>query len=625
MILTDEIQKKERMHALTLQRITSTCAAYKQELEEARKFIASALETKNVIQEMPFLDRHLNGLTGNYAEENIPVYIEMAQCGEGLWSTFVQHMGFPSWRTIQRWRKSMLDVHGISGELLDGSPEHLDKLFKGFFGENYQQQRQRVVLAVDAAGVNPHVIVHKDGTVDGFVDPDANMPVEEAMELRQSLDAFRQFVDSNKNNIVRDFFVVLACPLESRKGGFPIYLHPKGNGAADPNFVNKLLEVTQVVRRLEVDVIGLAFDGDTGYLKFARAISTDLTCVDFTKTLAQQQIGHMLMFEDLLHLVKCIRYRFVCGSTVCPYPQLPEGVSVADFEQIGIAPWVLDPSQVRKMDDFLPLMMFTIDNVCNALKMNREDVAVTLLPIALALDAVMNGNLTRIERLDYLATAWAFFWCYKQAYSIMPSEMKCQTSSKQKGMNRHMQIYDMNTLDKGLSLFYSLSVVISDAKPVHLGALGTHWLEHLFGNVRRLCNRNDTPENFQRCLLLTVFKKLVLTQGDGSCQPRKRLSDSGAFLDPEPTPSSSRMPLGSLVHEAGCLLKFNLATLPPQLGQCLHLSLRFPTRFRPGIPPIACLLKVPATKPDCGSTTASRMTSVAGLTTRKRDIMATQV
>ena len=59
MILTDEIQKKERMHALTLQRITSTCAAYKQELEEARKFIASALETKNVIQEMPFLDRHL--------------------------------------------------------------------------------------------------------------------------------------------------------------------------------------------------------------------------------------------------------------------------------------------------------------------------------------------------------------------------------------------------------------------------------------------------------------------------------------------------------------------------------------------------------------------------------------
>ena len=71
--LSEQIQLSERMHALTLQRVTATCAAYKQELEEARKFIASALETKNVIQKMPFLDRHLNGLTGNYAEENIPL------------------------------------------------------------------------------------------------------------------------------------------------------------------------------------------------------------------------------------------------------------------------------------------------------------------------------------------------------------------------------------------------------------------------------------------------------------------------------------------------------------------------------------------------------------------------
>ena len=43
---------------------------------------------------------------------------------------------------------------------------------------------------------------------------------EEAMELRQSLDTLRRFVKNNKNNIVRDSFVVLACPLESRRGCF---------------------------------------------------------------------------------------------------------------------------------------------------------------------------------------------------------------------------------------------------------------------------------------------------------------------------------------------------------------------------------------------------------------------
>ena len=46
-----------------------------------------------------------------------------------------------------------------------------------------------------------------------------------------------------------------------------------------------------------------------------------------------------------------------------------------------------------------------------------------------------------------------------------------------------MMIYDEISLDKGLALFFSLSRVIADARPVHLGALGTHWLEHFFGNI----------------------------------------------------------------------------------------------------------------------------------------------
>ena len=134
--LSEQFQLSERMHAVTLQRVTATCAQYTKELEEARAIIASVQETKHEVAKMPFLDRHLNAFNGNYAEENIPIYIEMAQCGEGIWSTFVHHMGFPSWRTIQRWRKSMRDVHGFSRDLLDGSPEHLDKLFNGFFGES---------------------------------------------------------------------------------------------------------------------------------------------------------------------------------------------------------------------------------------------------------------------------------------------------------------------------------------------------------------------------------------------------------------------------------------------------------------------------------------------------------
>ena len=107
----------------------------------------------------------------------------------------------------------------------------------------------------------------------------------------------------------------------------------------------------------------------------------------------------------------------------------------------------------------------------------------TLLPITLALAAVMDQELTRQERLDYLSTAWAFFWCYKQAYNNSMRDDLGQTFRRQKGNNEKMAAYDEITLDKGLALFYSLACVIAQQRAVHLGALGTHWLEHFFGNV----------------------------------------------------------------------------------------------------------------------------------------------
>ena len=183
----------------------------------------------------------------------------------------------------------------------------------------------------------------------------------------------------------------------------------------------------------------------------------------------------------------------------------------------------------------------------------------------------------------------------------------------------------MATLDKGLSLFYSLSMIIADPRPVHLGALGTHWLEHLFGNVRRLCNRNDTPGNFERCLILTMIKTLAMANCHNECRSRKRLSDSGTFLDSEATTSSSQFPLGSLIHEAGYLLKFNLSTLPSPLNECLRYTAQFPTRFRKDLPPVLQLVKGCPETHECGSTTASRMLNVAGLTTRKRDILGSQL
>ena len=620
-----QLRHLNQMTQQKLSKLTQKHREFRANVEEyIQKVVAElAINRVTAATNLPFLQAHLNRSPGAYPEENIPVLLEMAQCGEGLWSLFVEHLGFPCWRTIQRWRSGFFSSKGLSRDVLDGSPEHLAELFHQYFGENYRASSPRVVLAVDAAGVSPNVVVHKNGNVDGFCDPDASLPVEEALHLRESLDDLRRFITANKENVLREFFVIMACLLESECGGVPTVLYPKQNGAADPKFVEILVQVTSNVRECGVDVVGLAFDGDAGYLRFVRSITSCFSIPDLTKTLWQQNMPYLLMFEDLLHLTKCVRYRFVCGSNVCPYPHSAQGVSNEDFANVGIVPWVLDASQVRKMDDFLPLMMFNVDNVIRASELGMHNVALTLLPVTLALTAVMNQELTRVERLNYLATAWALFWCYKEAYTKIPVQYRCQTAGKAKGQNQAMQIYDVNTLEKGLALFYCLSRVIADPKPVHLGALGTHWLEHLFGNVRRLCGNNDTPGNFERSLLVIMLKKLFLHEQQASKQ-RKRLSDSGAILHAEGQVSTTSFRLGSFIHEAGCLLGLNPQLFAQPTQSILRQSQAFP-RIGGGEQAILCLVKKVESKPDCGSSTTSRMSSAAGLTTRKRDIEGSQV
>ena len=111
------------------------------------------------------------------------------------------------------------------------------------------------------------------------------IPVKQAIILRNSLEDLRGFVAEHHQDIVRDFFVVLVCPLESHKGGFPIFLFPKCNGSADPNFTAALTELVVNVRQCSVELVGLGCDGDPGYLRFVRDVVNVMDVVDISRPL----------------------------------------------------------------------------------------------------------------------------------------------------------------------------------------------------------------------------------------------------------------------------------------------------------------------------------------------------
>ena len=95
-----------------------------------------------------------------------------------------------------------------------------------FLGNNFINLDQRHVLAIDAAGVTPRVVVHGNGRVEGYKD-DVYIDPEEVEELKYSIEAFKAFTEINKNEIIKDFFFIFVCPLKPIKGGFPIVVPPK--------------------------------------------------------------------------------------------------------------------------------------------------------------------------------------------------------------------------------------------------------------------------------------------------------------------------------------------------------------------------------------------------------------
>lgn len=128
----------------------------------------------------------------------------------------------------------------------------------------------------------------------------------------------------------------------------------------------------------------------------------------------------------MYHLTKCCRYRLVCGSYICPLLSNDTATfNVEDFKALGIKDYILDKSKTKKMDD------------------------------------------------DY------------NDYSQYDFNSGLQSRNRNGGQNNHMTLYDPIWLKKYMSLTVSLSLILKDNKPVHLGSLGTHFLEHFFGMIRR--------------------------------------------------------------------------------------------------------------------------------------------
>ena len=514
-------------------------------------------------------DSNDNSKYGNrFSEDVMPIYVLLSMAGEYFTNLLHDFFGFPCAKTIRNYRNKFKEEYGISKDLFDGSCESIIKLLNLFWnGED-----NRCVISIDAAAVNAKLTIHKDGLVEGLMD-EITIEKELVQTITKNPDKFHEFYEEHKDEIVKYYFVIYLCSLDENNKSFPLVLKRKTNGSANDDITADLEELVIRCNAVGLNVVGISFDGDTSYLKYVNLMIEEIDIIeelDLKKPLSSllEKYKGILIFEDMFHLVKCNRFRLSCGSEVCAsLSNDEETFGPSDLIEIGIKEYILDSSKTKKMDDNLPLLLFSRENIEKAINAKKYNILLALLPSYLLLNSVLSTELTRAQRIEQLTYGFALVFTYYHDFLSYDFQNGLQSSSRNGGHNQHMTLFDIKWMKKYLSLVISLVKILVDPKAVHLGSLGTHFLEHFFGMIRRFCSGNDTSTQFEKSVENIVIFKTFQKRNIEKLYVQVGRSDSGARLKKEED-AIREIPVdiclwraSELMNKVGCLLNTQLRNI----------------------------------------------------------------
>ena len=233
------------------------------------------------------------------------------------------------------------------------------------------------------------------------------------------------------------------------------------------------------------------------------------------------------LFYDLLHLIKCDGYRKSISKETRVWPTVEEGtISPQEFQAAGIQRSCFFKGRQTKMHDEVPLKMFTPEHCHKLFDDEKYDLCLAILPSTYITEAVMNKEITREQRLNYLTIGFCILALFHR--DLLREKTGGQSDSNIEGSD--LTLYNLDYVKKYLSLAYSLSRQTYDGRCCRLGSLGTHLLEHFFGANRRLNNGNDTHQNFVRVIRFQLLSSFIQKEMNVNFTQKKRCGESGATI-----------------------------------------------------------------------------------------------
>ena len=490
------------------------------------------------------------------------VYLLFFLLGKKTYGLCEQILCFPSFKTMKEYKndkiKQLFNSNSSNPNLFNGDDENVCLLIDALYPKNITEEQKKVVLAIDAASVRANITIDENGLVTGLKNS-MTLDKTEAKTLIEDESKFKEFCAAHIKEAIQAIFTVLLIPLDNDIEAFPICEIAAECGNASEEILNKLDSLKTVVEQKDFSVIGFACDGDPQYLEDANMFVNDCInefLVDNNKPIIHNfnNLKRRVVFYDALHLGKNNRYYYSvdCFLFAWVNPEA-ERISRKDFEEIGIPKEVLD-KKANKMDDNLALKLFTFDNVKKCFIKGKRALAFALLPMTLLFKAIF-GDAKRQERITFLSIGFALMLLYvTEANDQQKINKYVQRNNRSKDPNDTVRLFPNNFCAKYMELTYNLIQQLSLNTKIHLGALGSHILEHWFGLVRRLAYGDFTPQTFDIITKKVILFKSLCKSLKCTTKLEKRKSDSGCILDKDEIDPVLK-PIGSYIACAYILLR----------------------------------------------------------------------
>lgn len=478
-----------------------------------------------------------NVLSGNkeYSEQTIFLGNTIHSLSPKIHKLLNKEIGFPSDYICKK------NYNEEFNEIIEayGNISQIGTIIQRWKKNNRIKQSQKIsaCLSCDALFFHPEITVNADNEITGM-----DLPPEQYQKLPDNFGKllisepalFENFLLVNNKHIIRSGFVFQIQPYDPQYKTFTVFIKQATNGKANEEIIQILKLIKKESKNKNITILSFAFDGDKAYQylhqsyfdSYFKTVSKTFCLVFFEKVNCQR------VSCDMLHLFKRIRYRLLTSVIHAGFDPNNDYISISVIKEILKLPSIVfNNSSITKMNDRLPLLLFSPENFLKLLNAGEFVAAAYWYPDSLIIITFTQQNLTYDQQFFFLECSFWFFVLIK--VSEKNTNITKKLNQKKSKVNLNVRFYTDNML-----------IEICNSLHCHMSLMGfienycfdrntSMPLEHKFGLARVRSHDINTLRMFIKTVADIENLQQTLDEITSAIQVEGRMKSFGLIVSKE--------------------------------------------------------------------------------------------